>query len=248
MTEKTDDKTNWVVYALMFAGAYLTAVMWVRGPEKIWDFVSREAPLHNMGDFFAGVFALPAFVLLVAAVLTQRQELNLTKDELAKTASAMDEQVALARASADANWKLSLFQNRIEIYNELMDISRELSSAGPVDTELMVRVGNLSNRMKFVFSSDFQSWVRDIQDEIDLALRREHEWRHFSEIVKRSENVTADTESQKKAYYEMLSVQNNIKEKLNKKEIEDRFDSSLILPHTIEPIRDVSRDQRGNNS
>ena len=92
-----------------------------------------EVKLNILGDSVGGLTAPLALIWLIAAVVSQRQELNLTKSELAKTAEAMTTQVGLMkeqsdlqRAVAAANIKQTWFQERFALYRYFKTVGTEI--------------------------------------------------------------------------------------------------------------------------
>ncbi|MQW11595.1 hypothetical protein GHK51_14885 [Sinorhizobium meliloti] len=78
----------------------------------------------KIGDSLSGLFAPLGFLWLAAAVLIQRQELKLTRNEFAqsrtvmlKQADAADQQTRIAFASARANYQLALYDKRLCVTN-----------------------------------------------------------------------------------------------------------------------------------
>ncbi len=119
-------------YAIVGTAVYVLVLVVLHG--ELTDLpgkIAEQANLNLLGDSVGGLTAPVALIWLVAAVVTQSQELKLTKDELAKTAGAMDEQVRLMREQSEvqksvaiATYKVNLFQERFALYqflNEYVD-------------------------------------------------------------------------------------------------------------------------------
>ena len=57
-------------------------------------------PPNQIGDFLAGVFSSLAFIAAIAALWFQRSELELTRDELKKSANTLGSQVTILKQRA----------------------------------------------------------------------------------------------------------------------------------------------------
>jgi len=68
----TKTKTNWIAWGITIVAIYVVAFLLVVAPHDIANFFhSKTSELNNIGDFLAGVFAFPAFVLLATAAPTR---------------------------------------------------------------------------------------------------------------------------------------------------------------------------------
>lgn len=164
---------NWLLVASSFTAAYLIfIVVWI-GPHKIIAF-SETDQLNAIGDFLAGIFSPLAFIWLVAAVLTQRQELTDTRDQFAENQKVVDAQLktineqsellhqqhALAEDTSKNTYRLSLFEQRFAIYNELVGIHNDVSHSHNLDRHLIAML-NICERSAFVFSADVHKYLDD---------------------------------------------------------------------------------------
>jgi len=86
------NRINWLIVALVSTTAYITFIVWKVEFYKIWVFLSSP-DLNEVGDFLAGVFSPLAFIWLVAAVLTQRQELVETRTQFKENQEVVDAQL-----------------------------------------------------------------------------------------------------------------------------------------------------------
>uniref|UniRef100_UPI003F49216A hypothetical protein n=1 Tax=Ensifer adhaerens TaxID=106592 RepID=UPI003F49216A len=181
-------KMNWLLVAGVLTAAYLWGVRETIQPERLLAFV-KEAKLNEVGDFLAGSFAPLAFIWLVAAVLTQRQELNDTRDQFAANQKITDaqlenvrQQTALvqkqnerAEKAAERNYRLNLFPERFEIFKAFDATCRRIEDAG----WNYVNSGDLTalaNQCQFVFSESVRDYVLNVAalrakiDQIEDAL------------------------------------------------------------------------------
>lgn len=167
-------KANWLWAAGIFTAVYLIGALWIVGPVRIWTFVTTGF-LNEVGDFLSGVFSPLAFIWLVAAVLTQRQELDETRDQFGenqkvvdaqmKTISSQNELLALqhqqAEASAKQTYKLNLFDKRFELFNRLTVISEAIPTSG-VDWKTAEGLRKISLESVFVFSYDIHQHLSSL--------------------------------------------------------------------------------------
>ncbi len=170
-------RINWLIIASVVTAAYITFIVWKVEFWKIWDFLS-EPKLNEIGDFLAGVFSPLAFIWLVAAVLTQRQELTETRDQFAENQKVVDAQLktineqsdllqqqhTLAEETAKKTYRLSLFEERYKLYSDFVSLGdrHKETHFGAAYLEMM----ELGARARFVFSSEIQAWFETIENAV----------------------------------------------------------------------------------
>lgn len=176
--KKIWNQINWLVVAFVVTIAYVTFIIWKVEFWKIWDFLSSP-DLNEVGDFIAGVFSPLAFIWLVAAVLTQRQELSETRDQFAENQKVVDAQLktineqsdllqqqhTLAQETAKKTYRLSLFEERYKIYEEFIAFGKkydEQKYRDPAYTDFV----ELMQKSTFVFGSDIDDWFHEISENI----------------------------------------------------------------------------------
>ncbi|MDR6757196.1 membrane protein implicated in regulation of membrane protease activity [Mycoplana sp. BE70] len=178
---------NWLWIALAVTAAYGLASVWLLGLGHVATFItSNPTSLNAIGDFTAGMFAPIAVIWLVAAVMTQRQELEeareqsrLTQEQFAENQRVVDEQLktinsqnALLRTqhqqsveNAIKAYRLSLYDKRIIIYQKFIDIGEEYSGDAWGD-EGYWRLVNLAQEAAFVFDKSIEDWLNDMANEV----------------------------------------------------------------------------------
>lgn len=169
---------NWLIAAALATVAYLGFIVWRLGVAPIFDFLSSPK-LNEIGDFLAGVFSPLAFIWLVAAVLTQRQELTDTRDQFAENQKVVDAQLktineqsqllrqqhVLAEETAKKTYRLSLFQERYKIYADFLAFGERHKRWRDPDIAY-IEMNDLIQRARFVFGDDINSWFGEIADKI----------------------------------------------------------------------------------
>lgn len=182
-------RTDILVFAVFVAAAYVCAVYVF----QIGFNASKWAAYHNLnilGDSIGGLTAPLSLIFLVAAVVIQRQELILTKAELAASAQALKDQVEeqrqhrefvgqqteLMRKEAEASaentrkaYKLSLFDRRYAIYFALRELHIKMRGGGVQWWVLADTLSDLSNRARFLFGQDVNGWFEWLREEVDQA-------------------------------------------------------------------------------
>lgn len=132
-----------------------------------------------MGDFLAGVFAPVALIWLVAAVLTQRQELNETRGQFEENQNVVDAQLKTINAqnallalqhnqsveNAQKAYKLNLFDKRFQIYEKFVRFGEEHETRD-YDYDCYSEMVNLSQEVAFVFDQAMEEWISDIGQQI----------------------------------------------------------------------------------
>ncbi|MCZ4089058.1 hypothetical protein [Sinorhizobium psoraleae] len=171
--------TNWLAVAGIVTAIYTIAVGYMLGWSRTWTFLTTEPDLNEVGDFLAGVFAPVALAWLVAAVFTQRQELNETRDQFAEAKRVTDEQLKVinkqtallalqhnqAVENAQKAYRLSLFDKRYQIYEKFIKFG-ELHERKDYDEASYLAMVNLSQEAAFVFDDSIQEWLDDIAQNI----------------------------------------------------------------------------------
>ncbi|MCV9960287.1 hypothetical protein OIU34_00090 [Pararhizobium sp. BT-229] len=170
---------NWLWVAGVFTVAYAVLIGYGLGLARVLSFVTTEPDLNEVGDFLAGVFAPVALIWLVAAVLTQRQELNETRDQFTENQKVVDAQLKTINSqngllamqhnqaveNAKQAYKLNLFDKRFQIYEKVVKFG-EIYEARDFDDTAYTYMTNLSQEAGFVFDYSIETWLDDIAREI----------------------------------------------------------------------------------
>lgn len=181
---------NWLAVAGVVTVTYGVAIEMTLGWEKTGSFLVDTAKLNEVGDFLAGVFAPIALIWLVAAVLTQRQELNETREQFEKSQDVIDAQLQmikvqnvqsaeehkLAVENAKKAYKLSLFTKRFEIYEKFVAFEDAHDPDKPFanreyDEESYRTMILLCHEASFVYDRAVSDWFGDIAQQIDEYMR-----------------------------------------------------------------------------
>ncbi|MCA1442675.1 hypothetical protein I6F07_21115 [Ensifer sp. IC4062] len=171
---------NWLWFAGAFTAAYALAVGYTMGWWRTWTFLTTEHDLNEVGDFLAGIFAPIALIWLVAAVLTQRQELNETREQFRENQAVIDAQLATIHKqnallalqheqsleNAKKTYKLSLFDKRFEIYQKFVNFDNEHNHKDYDGASYWAMI-NLSHEASFVFDQSLADWFEDIANQIN---------------------------------------------------------------------------------
>lgn len=181
--------TNWLNIAFIASGIYVASfMMWII-PSAPSTFFTDPKP-NEIGDFLAGLFAPVAFILLACAVVMQRQELKVTREELADNREVVAEQLKQIRIqtamladqqrkaeeSAKQTYKLNLFDKRFDIYNELLAIGHKIEKRGLVNHDDSERVQILSSQASFVFREEVENYLDNLSYLIIDHLENVAEW------------------------------------------------------------------------
>jgi len=169
-------RINWLWAAGGFTLVYLVGAALIVGPVRAWTFLTT-GDLNEVGDFLAGVFSPLAFIWLVAAVLTQRQELDDTRHQFAEGQKVIDGQMkniaaqnltsALqyekAQEAAKQTYKLNLFEQRFTIYNDLLTIHKELESK-ELSVDHWKRLVTIAERSAFLFPDKVYGYIQNVSE------------------------------------------------------------------------------------
>lgn len=172
MTNKVEpENTNWLKVAVGATIIYLVVIIRWIGTERLVVFLKTDE-LNAFGDFLAGVFAPLAFLWLTAAVITQRQELNETRDQFEENQKVVDAQMKTIKAqnkllsvqhtqaqeSAKQTYKLNLFDKRFEIYEEMVALGHRLQ-AQSISHEHVGSLHSIRQKSRFVFGLEVESYL-----------------------------------------------------------------------------------------
>ena len=169
------NRINWLIVALVSTIVYITFIVWKVEFSKIWVFLSSP-DLNEVGDFLAGIFSPLAFIWLVAAVLTQRQELTETRDQFAENQKVVDAQLktineqsdllqkqhTLAEETAKKTYRLSLFERRFKLYEEFISFGDTWVKRDFLDPAHLEMI-ELTQKARFLFPSDVVVWFGEIE-------------------------------------------------------------------------------------
>jgi len=239
MAEKRD-KTNWLLWAVLGIVIYLGIVGNAIGLDKLRAFFTDTTALNNIGDFLAGIFAVPAFLLLAAAVLTQRQELIDARDQFddsrevtAAQLGQIEKQNKLAHKAAQANYKLAIFDKRMAVYAKLQECSLAIIADRMLDEKTREMFYTATESANFVFGDDITKYVTELRERHTDFYIAEHRIRYF-EKKRQSVPLSIADESN-------LDASSDLKEKVNIwlmnnftfAVLEEKFTPSLKLPVDI---------------
>lgn len=226
----------WVVVAAYFAALALTV-----GPARVLKFfLDENTGLNNLGDFLAGVFAFPAFVLLAAAVVTQRQELRESREQFKNNQEVIDAQLKqidkqndLAQRAAKANYKLSIYDKRISVYVTLKNITARIIAAGTIDEETRDLIYEATESAHFVFGDDVGEYVNNLKDKSNELYVANFTF-DYLERKRQKVGLNADGEiKMDEVIDKMQELDKWFMENMTYEILEERFTSSLKLPDDI---------------
>ncbi|MDE3821809.1 hypothetical protein I7F13_05105 [Sinorhizobium meliloti] len=172
-------RMNWLAVAGVATALYVIAVGYTLGWSRTWSFLTTEPDLNEVGDFLAGLLAPLALVWLIAAVLTQRQELNETRDQFIENQKVVDAQLKTINAqnallslqhnqsveNAKQAYRLNLFDKRYQIYDKFIKFG-ELHERKDYDEASYLAMVNLSQEAAFVFDNSIEEWLDEIAQQI----------------------------------------------------------------------------------
>lgn len=195
---------DWLIIGLAVTTIYVGFCVWVLGWGNVAAFVtSKPTELNTIGDFTAGMFAPIAVIWLVAAVLTQRQELEeareqsrLAQEQFKDNQKVVDEQLATIKSqnellqlqhkqsveNAEKAYRLSLYDKRILIYERFLRIGSEFSGT-KWDDDGYWKLINLAQEAAFLFDSTIEDWFNEMADHVyqfqqycaEAPLKRAHD-------------------------------------------------------------------------
>lgn len=199
---------NWLAWAGYATGIYVVAIVIILGPSAIYKFFCN-LKLNEFGDFLAGTFAPLAVFWLVAAVLTQRQELEDARDQFKKNIKVVEGQLdtvekqnANAQKQALRTYKLDLFPHRFAVFQEVDRIARGLVQ-GNVGSNAQAnadKLSSLAHQSLFIFSesvftelSRFAGFFQEIAD-LQIKIVQGTDYDHFSGEEKADTSVNSHEE------------------------------------------------------
>ncbi|MCA1490485.1 hypothetical protein I6F11_06065 [Ensifer sp. NBAIM29] len=178
-------RVNWLWVAGFVTLAYAGWIIWVLGWSRICDFFQGpDTDLNAVGDFLAGTFAPVALIWLCAAVFTQRQELNDTRDQFTESKRVTDEQLKVIHSqnallslqhnqaveNAKQAYRLSLFDKRFQIYEKFIKFGEDHKENDYDDVSYGAMI-NLSQEAAFVFDNEIEDWFTEIAEQIESYMR-----------------------------------------------------------------------------
>lgn len=239
-------KTNWIVWGIAIVVLYIGGFLWIIGPQPILSFFMKTKELNNIGDFLAGVFAFPAFVLLATAVLTQRQELNETREQFEDAKEVTEaqlklihEQNRLSHRAAQANYKLAMHEKRLSVYFRLKELALVLNSRGSLDRSERDNLERAAEDARFIFDDDIMKYVNALRynsEKLSHAIMKVTWFQHQAEQRELQETQKAELDRSQEDIEQLGAW---FLDKLQSPIIVDVFELSLKLPD------DIALDQLG---
>lgn len=176
------ERVNWLWVAVAFNAAYGVWLLCSIGYDRIASFLHEPTvELNQVGDFLAGVFAPIALIWLVAAVLTQRQELMETRDQFEQSQNVVRLQLASvaqqnknAEEQAIRNYKLSLFDHRIDVYNRFLHFFENQGTRERF-RDFATELGQIHHKSRFLFGDDVSEYAREVSVMFALLSNYENE-------------------------------------------------------------------------
>jgi len=179
---------NWLWAAITTTIIYLVVLVEGLGIERIRGFLKTDN-LNAVGDFLAGTFAPLAFIWLVAAVLTQRQELTEAREQfkangeqfkenqavIDKQLRLVDQQNKDAERQALRSYKLDLFEYRFDIFKEVDAIARIMVPSRILDDSAVFadKISVLAQRSMFLFDDKMAERLSSIAGKLaDIRVKR----------------------------------------------------------------------------
>ncbi len=214
---------NWLFVAGIATVAYVFVFGGWLGLDRILIYPTNNS-LNEVGDFIAGVFSPLAFIWLVAAVLTQRQELTETRDQFAENQKVVDAQLktineqsdllqqqhTLAEETAKKTYRLSLFDERFDIYSKLVALHDEMSIKPIFKRKDLAQLLHISARCGFVFSLEIESHFEDMEVSLKEYLDNQDEWERtwvrdpFNGVQKPDDEKSLDIEKMQKSHRDAI--------------------------------------------
>ncbi len=235
--KETQIGTNWLKVAFIASGIYIIGfASWI-AVEGQQGFFTDPRP-NEIGDFLAGLFAPVAFILLACAVVMQRQELKVTREELADNREVVAEQLkqiriqtamladqqAKAEESARKTYKLNLFDKRYELYLDFLAFGEKHHRTHYMD-DAFSEMLELHQRSLFIFDKDVADWFWEIAEVIydHDQFRRQETFAHIDELGKSVVKFRSD-----KSEKEISATEGWLYDQFNLIDIRaDRFEPSM---------------------
>ncbi|MGF6155814.1 hypothetical protein M2267_001042 [Ensifer sp. KUDG1] len=241
MSDKKATKTNWIAWGLAVVIGYVGVFLWLLGPQSIWTFFHGNTQLNTVGDFLAGIFAFPAFVLLAAAVLTQRQELNETRDQFNKGQGVIDAQMrqierqnTIALSAARANYKVQVHDKRMIAYQRLLDVEFAIITDGDVTQETRKLIHRCAADAKFVFGDVVNNWIATFIEEARELRRLVYALEALERTLERQGIVPGSRQEWNDALVAIHEKQQWFFDNLTMERVDEVLGESLRLPEDIE--------------
>jgi len=236
---------NWLWVALAITCVYIGWLVCKIGWDKLIGFINPETPLNNIGDFIAGAFAPIAVIWLVAAVLTQRQELLETRKQFKKSQGVIEQQLGdakigtqaqndLAYETANTNYKLALFDRRIAIYDRLNHFAGNLIYQGEVTDEQRAAFYKALGESRHYYPESVLEYLKEVDEHVTKLWRYNFRIRNRIEQVKNGARQTEEKQAEHEKNVELASAEEEwLYEKLKADEMNKVFLPHLNLPNEI---------------
>ncbi|MDQ1183152.1 hypothetical protein [Agrobacterium larrymoorei] len=241
---------NVMASAVSFTLLYLWLLLFLHGsaftsPGNMAD----EIKLNIIGDSVGGLTAPLALIWLIAAVVSQRQELNLTKSELQKTADAMSKQVELMKeqselqkAVASANIKQTWFQERFTLYRYFKTVGTEIY--GNVSSRKIKELNDHILKVWFVFGKEVSIKGQELFVMVSTLeanlLHHEDEFGDFPPFDEEGQTPMLMSEDENASVHRISLLLSNVWSELQVGQFMQAIEARLELDDNIE-LKSVAR-------
>lgn len=269
----SERKRSWGLVGGWITAAYTVVVASIIGLFAS-DFATELAEMspNEIGDTLAGFFAPLAFLWLFIATTMQSEELRLQRNEIEENRDVMKEQAAEAKRQAEflgaqtaamqrqtkllklqadtavtvaqRQHKISMFDKRIDIYEQLTRISNMDFFNDEIDYALYDRLALVSNRSEFMFDSEFVSWIVQIAKAVEEFVEKSDTANELaSEAGQNPVKQIEWVKTKDKIHSELAEIREFLAESLKQQSIMDRIQPYLNLNDDNEGyVRDSSPD------
>ncbi|KQV14013.1 hypothetical protein ASC97_12450 [Rhizobium sp. Root1203] len=139
-----------IVSVLAWAGNHWLATNENTQPVKT---MVESTGLNSLGDFLSGFFAPATFLLVLVSTYIQGY--------------LGERSGALAKVTANANYKFALHDKRLSVYRGLKEMSWELMRNGTFTGDDFPRLGILFAEGQFVFGVEVNDWLTQVKEQGD---------------------------------------------------------------------------------
>ncbi|MDQ1183151.1 hypothetical protein [Agrobacterium larrymoorei] len=195
-------------------------------PTDLKEFVDRHG-LNLIGDALAGFLSLVTLLVVIASFAQQSAQAKQTVKDM-KAQNDLNAQIA------NANYKVMMFDRRLELVSKLNRISGAIMQAGAMEPQTRYMFIDAVEHARWIFDGLLLEWLVDLSSKSHSAMSLEFK---IGRLAKRKQEGGRWSEEEETNYSDMLDEQGKIMEEiegqLQPENLMAKLAGFLSLPPTI---------------
>ncbi|XUY28536.1 hypothetical protein RMR21_015580 [Agrobacterium sp. rho-8.1] len=208
----------WMVYSFHVYGVPVE-------PTDLKNYVERTG-LNLIGDGLAGFMALVTLLVVIASFAQQTAQAKQTIKDM-KAQNDLNAQIA------NANYKVMMFDRRVELVSKLNKIADAIVQAGSMEPETRFMFLDAVEHARWIFDGDLLDWLNDLSTKSHAAMALEFRVGRLSKKKQIRGWSATEEDSYTKMLDEQEKIMGEIEAELQPPNLRSKLEGFLMLPPTI---------------